>query len=239
MFIYFLTVLAINFMSAIVHTDVKSLLQARGRRLKSLRKMADLSRKAMTIKHEISASTIQAWEEAKSGGLTMKGAQRVISALKDEGVFCTLEWLLHGEGQSPYVTQKAFLGARETPSEFLNTVTLSDADVIAKELNVFRTLNHDVLDMLVYDDGMCPLYQPGDTIGGKRFQGENLANLIGRNCIIEIKTGEVLCRRLRKGKKPNHYDLQCIYLETTVGEPMRYDVEVLSASPIIWHRKPQ
>ncbi len=226
-------------MSAIDPIDVKSRPQARGRRLKSLRKMADLSRKAMTVKHEISASTIQAWEEGKSGGLTTKGAQRVIAALKDEGVFCTLEWLLHGEGQSPYVTQKAFLGARETPSEFLNTVTLSDADIIAKELNVFRTLNDDVLDMLVYDDGMCPHYQPGDTVGGKRFQDENINDLIGRDCIIEIKTGEVLCRRLRKGKKPDHYDLQCAYLETTVSEPFRYDVEILSAAPIIWHRKPK
>lgn len=226
-------------MSAIDHTDVKSCPQARGRRLKSLRKMADLSRKAMTVKHKISASTVQAWEEGKSGGLTTKGAQRIIAALKDEGVFCTLEWLMHGEGQSPYVTEKIYLGAREVASEFLNTVTLSDADIIAKELNVFRTLNHDVLDMLVYDDGMYPVYQMGDTVAGKRSQDENIANLIGRDCIIEIKTGEVLCRRLRAGKKPNRYHLQCIYLETTVSEPLRYDVEILSAAPIIWHRKPK
>lgn len=226
-------------MSAIDHTNVKSRPEARGRRLKSLRKMADLSRKAMTLKHEISASTVQAWEEGKSGGLTTKGAQRVIAALKNEGVFCTLEWLLHGEGQSPYVTEKAFLGARENTSEFPNPVTLSDADIIAKELNVFRTLNHDVLDMLVYDDGMYPHYQPGDTVAGKRFHGVNMAELIGRDCIIEIKTGEVLCRRLRAGKKPNLYSLQCTYLETIASEPLRYDVEILSAAAIIWHRKPK
>ncbi len=193
----------------------------------------------LSPRQEVGASTVQAWEEGKSGGLTTKGAQRVISALKDEGVFCTLEWLLHGEGQSPYVTEKAFLGARETASEFLNTVTLSDADIIAKELHTFRTLNHDVLDMLVYDDGMYPTYQPGDTVAGKRFQGEMLAELMGRDCIIEIKTGEVLCRRLRRGKKANYYNLQCSHLETTVAEPLRYDVEILSAAPIIWHRKPQ
>src|SRR4051812_20163003 len=142
------------FMSAIDHTSVnKTSPEARGRRLKSLRKMADLSRKAITMKHQISASTIQAWEEGKSGGLTAKGAQRIIAALKEEGVFCTLEWLLQGEGQSPYLAERVYLGVKEPTSEFLNAVTLSEVNIIAKELNTFRTLNHDVLDMVINDDG--------------------------------------------------------------------------------------
>src|SRR5687767_7627226 len=125
--------MVINFMSAIDHTNVKTSPEARGRRLKSLRKMADLSRKAMTLKYQISASTVQAWEEGKSEGLTVKGAQRIIAALKEEGVFCTLEWLLKGEGQSPYLAERIYLGVKEPASEFLNIGTSSHTTIIAKE----------------------------------------------------------------------------------------------------------
>jgi transcriptional regulator with XRE-family HTH domain len=224
-------------MPAVDHTGVKTNPKARGRRLKSLRKMADLSRKAMTLKYQISASTIQAWEEGKSGGLTTKGAQRIVAALKEEGVFCTLDWLLRGEGQSPYLTERVYLGVKEPASEFLNTVTFTQANIIAKELNIFRSLNQDVLDMVINDDGMYPFYQKEDIIAGKRYQDDDIDAFINRDCIIETRSGEILCRRLRPSKKSRHYHLQCIYLDTTVSEPLRYEVEILSVAPVIWHRR--
>ena len=72
----------------------------RGRRLKLLRSMTGLPRKALEQKYHISASTIQSWEDAKAGGLTEKGAKRVIQVFHKEGIQCSLNWLLHGLGHA-------------------------------------------------------------------------------------------------------------------------------------------
>lgn len=216
--------------------DLCSTIKARGRRLKSLRKMADLSRKYLTTKYRISSSTLQSWEEGKAGGLTVKGAQKILLALRQEGVYCTAEWLLQGTGQSPHVSDKVYLGKdlslETTPS------SPNDHDVIIKELNTFRQLNRDVLDMVIIDDGMSPFYQKGDRVAGKRYFGDAAKEaVIDRDCIVETKSGEILCRRVRKGQKDDLFHLQCIYPETTVPTPFLYDVPILSAAPVIWHRK--
>lgn len=224
-------------MSENVHTDVKSSAEARGRRLKSLRKMADFSRKALTIKYQISASTIQAWEDGKAGGLTPKGAQRIVAALREEGVFCTVDWLMHGVGQAPHLAERVFLRTAETPTAFNTQSNLTVAETITRELLVFRQLHTDVVDMIVNDDGMGAFYIPGDTIAGVRSRGTEIEKLCGKECIVELQNGEVLFRRLRRGDVSNTFHLQCLNLDTTVKEPFRYNQTLLSAAAVIWHRR--
>jgi transcriptional regulator with XRE-family HTH domain len=225
-------------MSEIVHTDVKSSAEARGKRLKSLRKMADLSRKALTIKYLISASTIQAWEDGKAGGLTAKGAQRIVAALREEGVYCTVDWLMHGVGQSPYLAERLYLRAAEPMREYASSAIIPHAESITRELLVFRELNYDAIDMVIIDEGMGPYYQVGDTIAGIRCRGnKTIENCVGKDCIVELQNGEVLFRRLRASSNHEHFHLQCINLDTLVKQPYRYDEVLLSAAPVIWHRR--
>jgi len=224
--------------TTIVNTEsARSGISARGRRLKSLRKMADLSRKYLTTQYYISSSTLQSWEEGKAGGLTVKGAHKIILALRQEGVSCTAEWLLHGTGQPPHLSEKIYLGKEKTLFESVPP-TLNETEVILKELNTFRQLNRDVLDMLIIDDGMNPFYHKGDRVAGKRYFGEEaIKEAIDRDCIVETKSGEILCRRVRKGQSKNSFNLQCVHIDTTVKTPFLYDVDILSAAPVIWHRK--
>jgi transcriptional regulator with XRE-family HTH domain len=225
-------------MSEITHTDVKSSAEARGKRLKSLRKMADLSRKALTIKYQISASTIQAWEDGKAGGLTAKGAQRIVAALREEGVYCTVDWLMHGVGQSPNLAERLYLRAAEPVREYSSSSIIPHAESVTRELLVFRQLNHDTIDMIIIDDGMRPYYQVGDTIAGIRCRDINsIENCVGKDCIVELQNGEVLFRRLRAGSKHSQFHLQCINLDTLVKQPYRYDEILLSVAPVIWHRR--
>ena len=77
---------------------------ARGKRLKTVRVMAGLTRNSLEKKHGISASTIQSWEAAKAGGLTERGLKRIIPILKEEGVFCSADWLFYGIGKPPHPT---------------------------------------------------------------------------------------------------------------------------------------
>ncbi|MBI5448694.1 MAG: XRE family transcriptional regulator, partial [Gammaproteobacteria bacterium] len=58
----------------------------RGRRIKILRVLANLDRKAVEEKHGINFNTLKGWELGRHGGLTEKGAKKIISMCQQEGV---------------------------------------------------------------------------------------------------------------------------------------------------------
>lgn len=219
--------------------DLKSSPQARGKRLKSLRTLADLSRKALEEMYQISASTIQSWEDGKAGGLTEKGALRVTAALRNQGVQCSTEWLLYGAGIGPQLIENDNGRLAETVAEYQVKATGRSADdnAIMQELLVFRMHNQNAIDMVIIDDAMAPVYNIGDYVGGKRRTRQEIEQLIGTNCIVETANGEVMARRLKKGQKDGTYSLFGINPDTQLSYPTIYDVVVISAAPIIWHRR--
>ena len=73
----------------------------RAKRLRKLRAMAGLTRKAMTEKYQIPPGTLQNWEMPRFGGLSERGAHQVIQALTLEGVYARFEWLMMGVGNAP------------------------------------------------------------------------------------------------------------------------------------------
>lgn len=224
--------------------DLKSSSEARGTRLKKLRMLAGLSRKSMEKVYRISASTLQSWEDGKAGGLTPKGAKRVIEALAKEGVVFTLDWLLYGIGAGPKVADSVYHGSgasgapsegHDRPREFSG----SDAEemAISKELLAFRQANLDANDMIVMDDSMSPEYLPGDFVAGRRYYHKDIGRTIGFDCIVETAMGELLLRRVRKGTKDGMWTLVCINPNASTPMHTLYDVELLSAAPIIWRRR--
>jgi HTH-type transcriptional regulator, cell division transcriptional repressor len=217
------------------NNDPKSSPMARGKRLKTVRMMAGLTRNGLEDKYGISASTIQSWEAAKAGGLTERGVQRVIPVLQQEGIFCTSDWLLYGVGSPPQPTNLDLPKTEEAPP--LPLVGLTEDKAIIQELLTFRELNTNVIDMVVTDDGMQPYYNSGDYVAGKRKSKEILNRALGLDCIVETSNNEILLRRLKIGSKPGVYTLVCTNPDTTVIIPTLYDLELISAAPIIWHRR--
>lgn len=222
--------------------DAKSSAESRGKRLKSLRMMTGLSRKALEEQYGISASTIQSWEDAKAGGLTEKGAKRVITVFKKEGVRCSIDWLLFGIGFPPQLSNKLFdesesgeAGSHHTPTIGLETP--SEDRAIVNELLVFRQNNPDAVEYIVADNGMSPSFTEGDYIAGKRRLGNHIDSVVGMDCVIETQDNEILFRRLKRGQKAGTYNLICTNIDTTVKHPVLYDRELLSAAPVIWHRR--
>lgn len=225
-------------------TDQKSNAESRGKRLKSLRMMTGLSRKALDEKFNISASTIQSWEDAKAGGLTEKGARRVIMVFKKEGIRCSLDWLLYGIGYPPQLSNKLFdegeegegESGRGAPAHASGEVANEDRAII-NELLVFRQNNPDAVEYIISDDGMSPHYNPGDYVAGKRRTGKAIESVIGYDCVVETMENEILFRRLKPGNKPGTFNLVSTNLESTVKEPLMYNREILNAAPAIWHRR--
>lgn len=80
-----------------------------GKRLKAARKLTLLSRRSFSIKHKFNASSYQAWEEGKyKKGISLSNAEKVVRALADENIDCSLEWLLFGNGA--VATRKSSVG---------------------------------------------------------------------------------------------------------------------------------
>lgn len=215
--------------------DPKSSPIARGRRLKAARMMSGLTRNGLEEKYGISASTIQSWEAAKAGGLTERGVKRVIPVLRQEGIFCTPDWLLYGVGTPPQPTNLHFTQTAGTPA--VSTHALPEDKAIIQELLTFRNLNPGFIDLVIADDGMAPQYDVHDYVGGKRRTGEDIARLIGIDCIVDTANNEILLRRLKAGSRPGVYTLICTNPDSSLKNPTIYDVELHSAAPVIWHRR--
>jgi HTH-type transcriptional regulator, cell division transcriptional repressor len=212
--------------------ETKSRGQARGERLEILRKMACLTRKAIEEKYAISANTIQSWESGKAGGLTERGAQRIIPLLQREGIYCTVDWLLHGIGIPPQISNPQF-EIHEAPAKY----HLSEDTVIIKELLAFKNNYENSIDMIVNDDGLALHYKPGDYVAGIGRTKQLIASLIGSDCIVQTVNNEVLLRRIKSSQKPGFYELMCTNLVTAVERPMLYEQELICAAPVVWHRR--
>lgn len=205
----------------------------RGQRLKALRLMAGLTREELASKYSVSASTLQSWEAAKAGGLTIKGANKMIDIFRQERIRCHLDWLLHGIGDPPQLSNQQF----QVHEQEVNYTSTAEHDAILQELLTFRKLNGETLDIVVNDDGMSPHYKSGDVVAGKKRSGSSIQSLIGYDCIVITKQNESFLRKLKAGSKPDCYTLICINYDTDLTTPILYDQELIAVAPVIWHRR--
>ena len=219
-------------MKKINTTQIEEEKKARGNRLKSVRLMADLTRFDVEAKYSISASTLQSWESGKCG-LTERSAERILSVLEKEGIYCTCEWLLHELGPVPYPTSLSRL-TEKSPSP---VVAVSDKVAVSEEIRFFRSLHKSALVFRVVDDGMKPHYNVNDHIAGECRTGTRVSHLVGRDCIVQTAQNQLLFRRLLKGSQTERYNLICINIDTTVSPLLLYNQQIVNAAPVIWHRR--
>ena len=204
-------------------------LQARGTRVWAIRKMIfNTSRSGLKLRHGISASTQQNWEEARSGGLSEIGAKRVIAALAAEGIPCSLEWLFYGVGDPPPGLDLPILPQPGT--------SLENA-YISKELQLFHKHYPNGVDAIVADDAMLPLLTIGDVVAGNRYFEKDIAKALGRPAIVQLASGEVLIRSVEQSNKEGLYYLSCMNMSTTAAKPAPNNVKLFSVAPILWIRK--
>lgn len=206
----------------------------RGERLRTLRMMAGLTRNLFGSKYNLSTSTIQSWEDGRAGGLTRRGANLVVTLFRQEGLYCTPEWLLFGIGNPPRAAHSNYAVLREqSPTYHL----ASEETAIMKQLKVFKEYNKGTVNLLIKDDGMAPSYKPGDYVAGKIRKGSKIQELIGLDCIVQLSSRQILARRIRRLKPNGLYDLICINLSTQIDFPVLYDQEIRFAAPITWMRR--
>lgn len=213
--------------------DTQTSAKAKGERLKRIRRLANLSREEFCT-GEINITTLISWEVGRFGGLSVKGASRAISRVASEGVFCTPEWLLHGVGKGPEIREKL----QEQPEDVdTNTVLPIEQDSIVQEVILFKKLNKHAIDYIVADDAMLPNYQIGDFVAGTKRFGDKIKSLISWDCIVQTNDGSILMRNLQPGPRENSFNLISTNLHTKTKNAILYDVILVVAAPVLWHRR--
>ena len=210
-----------------------------GMRLRRARILAGLAtRREFEQKHQISANTLQGWEQGKNP-LSIKGARRIVEALKQEGVICTMEWLIHGTGMPPRPYEMANAGLRSELHQNQSLVELNQREeqLIYREAQLFRQQTPNSIVLTVADDAMEPYYSIGDYIGGTQVFNDDIAQYLNSVCILELENNLILPRYLQQGKAPGSFTASCTNPTTTSSPLNIYNAKIISAAPIIWHRR--
>ena len=208
--------------------------QARALRLRRARNLANLSRKELCSGDDLNINTYKGWEIGRYGGLPQAGCSKVVERLAQEGVRVTAEWLMHGAGVAPHVQVGASLAGLANVSGSL----FSQEDLIHNEILFFASQMKNSVHLIIADCGMEPFYSEGDYVMGVKLKGDGFDQSVGQNCIVELISGDVLCRRVRRGEG-GEIHLSCLNLETRQSQPILYNVQLRFVAPVLWHRKPQ
>lgn len=210
-----------------------------GERLRRARILAGIStRREFEEKYSVSANTLQGWEQGKNP-LSKKGAKRIIEALKNEGLICSLDWLMHGQGVPP----RAFEMTREISAEtdlenMLNQMHLQEEQAIYQELQTFKTHNPNPIIITISDDTMEPQFREGDYVAGVRLtRPEDIQKHLGEPCIIELIDHTIIARHLHADIKSGFYTLSCTNFRSKHGPLTISNAQIISAAPILWHRR--
>jgi hypothetical protein len=205
----------------------KSSSKERAARLRCMRAMTGKPREYFQKNYGIARGTLQNWESDRHGGLTEKGAQIILRALVAENVSCDPSWLLHGVGNGPHFINKS-----------CNLDYRTDGSIITKELLFFRKSNDQATDFIIKDHSMSPIYMPGDYVCGQKYYLENIKKLCGQVVIAQTTEHGELLRLLKAGDEIGLFHLYSINTEGSFDNQMLNNVELLSAAPVTWHRKP-
>lgn len=216
----------------------KKLLSA-GDRLKRARILAGIdTRREFEKKYNISANTLQGWEQGKNP-LSEKGARRVVEAFKSEGWLCSVEWLIHGTGMPPRSYETVNTGVKKPfqNDKSLMEINLREEEIIYREVQHFKENVPNAIILTLADDAMEPLYSAGDYIGGSLISGENVQRYINCACIIELENNLILPRYLQQGSRAGVYTASSLNPKSSSSPLNIYNVKVIRAAPIIWHRR--
>lgn len=220
--------------------NIEKTLITPGERLRRARVLAGLAtRREFEAKYRISANTLQGWEQGKNP-LSEKGAKRVVEAFNNEGLLCTLEWLLYGTGMPPRPYEMLRMGVNtnlKRLTQNLEQLNLEEEERIYRETQLFREQYQGSIVLSIVDDSMLPYFKEGDHVGGVQVPNQDMHHYLNELCILELENNVILPRLLQKGSRDDVYTVSCTN-PTSKSAPLNLiDVKIISVAPIIWHRK--
>ena len=206
---------------------------ARSKRLMCLRGMVKMSRREFCEKYDLSPGTLQNWEKARFGGLTEKGALRMIEHFKQEGVYCSFKWLMYGEGEEARFVERGGVVSDQPDKSYISRRTSFQSD-----LSAMQALHPNSVGMSIIDDAMAPLLEKGSYIlGNKNYSDDAIKRCVNQVCIVETTDGIKFTRLLKSSHKEGKYNLYVYNALTTAHPATLLEVELQMAAPVFWVRK--
>jgi SOS-response transcriptional repressor LexA len=92
---------------------------------------------------------------------------------------------------------------------------------------------HDTIAVEVRGDSMTPVYRNGDVLICQRQFGPHADNLIGLDCVIRTSKGEHYVKILRRGSRPNRFNLRSYNSAVDDIE----DVALAWIAPVSWIKR--
>lgn len=218
---------------------IEGQLVSSGDRVKRARILAGITtRKEFEKKHKISANTLQGWEQGKNP-LSKKGAHRIIDSLKKEGLICSPDWLLTGEGMPPrsYESLHSDADTMENNNHTLIEKNLQEEEIIYQEAQYFKQHNNNAIVISITDNAMEPYFSKGDYIGGIRITNKNISDYVGHICIVELENNLIVPRYLQRSPSEGRYTVSSTNPKATTPPLNFYNTKVIAIAPIVWHRK--
>jgi transcriptional regulator with XRE-family HTH domain len=208
-------------------------------RVRSLRRMTGLSRQAFEKETGIPYTSLRNWELEKGQGLTEAGAQRMLKACRQLGIYASFEWLMYGIGNGP-IQENAQSNAwrRNGAGEAHATKTAPFSVQIHQELELFYQHYKDAIHLRVEDDSMTPCFQQGDYVAGHRFYKEEIQHAVQQFCIVTTQQGHILLRYIKPSSLYDCYTLTATNYLSNSNYLFIPDTTLISAAPVIWIRKP-
>ena len=208
-------------------------LRQKGERLKKIREMADLTSQELADKTGFSRQSVSCWENGRQNGLSFNGAEATIRVVKEYHIICEFQWLWNGVGEEPYSLLDQVNWETGSGSSIVLPYPM---DKRADEMKLFESVQENSILTMVKDQGMHPLYQKEDWVGG--YWCSLTPKLIGHPCIVEI-AGELQVRVVKKGGA-NGYHFSFMNYVDGISEPFALEDQKLTrAAPVIrvWRKK--
>ena len=214
--------------------DMEKLKYSRGKHVRMVRSMTGLTIIDFAKELGVSRGSVIGWEQGKAGGLTEKGAEKIVSVAEKYKISCANIWLMHGIGDPPAFMNKTIAEPKQKYST-KNQKPDIPAPVI-KEINLFESNYKNAVTTRLEDDCMQPFFAAGDVVGGVELFGSEINKALGEHCIVETVNNEILVRKLTQGSTTNVYNLLSTNLDSQAINSILTDVTLLSAAPIVWIR---
>ena len=188
-----------------------------GKRLKVLRTMAGLNRHALAEQAEVSKTSISYWEHGKGSPMTARSMGKIIAAIEKAGINCNEEWLKTGNSEPPFAISHVKKSSQI--SESLSNFNFQNSPFI-EEINLFLNNHNDsqkAVIVQVEHEGLYPLFQKGDIVGGIFRSADSIDLSKEKICIVKIND-KLDIRRIRKKPNTSLFNLSYFSYDSTCSQ---------------------
>lgn len=193
-------------------------------RIKFLRSLTGLGAKDFCAHFNVSISSLSKWE-ANVNPLSLKNANRLIEIATQNGIKCSLEWLLYGKG----------VEAKLLTDEEKKSLAGNDDCLIAltREIESFKRIYSNSEILVVNDNSMLPQFNIGDYVGGISIDLSLVHDNLGIPCIIET---DDMKKRLRCiGCKDEEFFLFGTNITFKDAPMFEIRPSLTKITPVFWH----